>query len=296
MPCHAHAQGVHTLRSRDTLNLVLLPSPQTFYFSQSNNIILRPECQIIWSILSPSDSICVRRYCTATWGRHTLLRASQCYLILRDPILKQFQNTKCRGTTPPFLIDISTISSQWHPQLVLFLDSIFLTSFPVNLSFLSASILYFISTSFFPRLFAKAWEPASHRSKKSVSSYNPLSRYFRREGSISQGKEESFLVIVSVPVAIRKRTNSCVHQISIYLTLSIFFQHMAIDRIFATFLGVELLFVVGGIIILVFALVTQANAKREFTVDTVARDLLLQDCPIRGKQPLPPQYWYNMIF
>lgn len=57
---------------------------------------------------------------------------------------------------------------------------------------------------------------------------------------------------------------------------------MPANRVFTTFLGVELIFIVTGVIMLVFALNTQAEESQPFTVQNVARDLLLQKCPIRG--------------
>jgi hypothetical protein len=57
---------------------------------------------------------------------------------------------------------------------------------------------------------------------------------------------------------------------------------MPMDKIFVTFLGVEVSFIVTGTIMLIFALNTQAAESQPFTVENVARDLLLQECPIRG--------------
>lgn len=57
---------------------------------------------------------------------------------------------------------------------------------------------------------------------------------------------------------------------------------MALDRIFVTFLGTELVFLVSGALLLIFALTTQAQESKPFTVESVARDLLLGECPIKG--------------
>ena len=58
---------------------------------------------------------------------------------------------------------------------------------------------------------------------------------------------------------------------------------MALDKIFVTFLGVELLFLISGALVIIFALVTQAQEAKPFTVTNVARDLLLGECPIKGR-------------
>lgn len=57
---------------------------------------------------------------------------------------------------------------------------------------------------------------------------------------------------------------------------------MLLDRIFITFLGTEAVFLASGALLLIFALTTQAQEARPFTVENVARDLLLGECPIKG--------------
>jgi hypothetical protein len=58
---------------------------------------------------------------------------------------------------------------------------------------------------------------------------------------------------------------------------------MAVDKTFWTFVGVDMLFLGSGAMMMVFALVIQASATKELSVKTVSRDLLLQECPLRGK-------------
>jgi hypothetical protein len=58
--------------------------------------------------------------------------------------------------------------------------------------------------------------------------------------------------------------------------------NMPADKTFATFVAVEAGFVATGTMMLIFALNTQASIARPFTIDNVARDLLLQECPVRG--------------
>jgi len=62
---------------------------------------------------------------------------------------------------------------------------------------------------------------------------------------------------------------------------------MPADKTWATFLAVEAGFVATGTMMLIFALNTQASVARPFTIDNVARDILLQECPVRGKYTLP---------
>ena len=49
-------------------------------------------------------------------------------------------------------------------------------------------------------------------------------------------------------------------------------------------IGFEALFAGGGGLILAVALVTQASIKGSQTVSNVATDLLLDSCPLKGKE------------
>ena len=54
------------------------------------------------------------------------------------------------------------------------------------------------------------------------------------------------------------------------------------DRIFLTYVLVDLLFVACGGVLLIFALVTKAEITQVPTLDNVAHDLLLDTCPLNG--------------
>lgn len=53
---------------------------------------------------------------------------------------------------------------------------------------------------------------------------------------------------------------------------------------FGTYIIVDLLFAVCGGILLIFALVTQSEITQTPTIDNVATDLLLNMCPLTGRQ------------
>jgi len=57
---------------------------------------------------------------------------------------------------------------------------------------------------------------------------------------------------------------------------------MARDNILLTYIVVDLLFVVSGGLLIIFALMTESEAKTVPTVNTVARDLLLFRCPLNA--------------
>ena len=57
------------------------------------------------------------------------------------------------------------------------------------------------------------------------------------------------------------------------------------DRIFLTYVLVDLLFVACGGVLLVFALVTKAEITQTPTLDNIAHDLLLNMCPLNGGCP-----------
>lgn len=63
---------------------------------------------------------------------------------------------------------------------------------------------------------------------------------------------------------------------------------MARDNILLTYVGLDILFVSTGALLIVFALNNQAESAKEFTKDTVVRDLLLGMCPLNGNNPLLP--------
>lgn len=58
---------------------------------------------------------------------------------------------------------------------------------------------------------------------------------------------------------------------------------MANDRILLTYVAADLLFVVTGVLLLVFALDTKVEANEVPTLSNIARDLLLDTCPLSGK-------------
>jgi hypothetical protein len=60
---------------------------------------------------------------------------------------------------------------------------------------------------------------------------------------------------------------------------------MARDNILLTYITVDLLFVISGGLLIIFALMTEGEAKSVPTLDTVARDLLLFRCPLNGQSP-----------
>ncbi|KAG0651399.1 hypothetical protein D0Z07_1677 [Hyphodiscus hymeniophilus] len=57
---------------------------------------------------------------------------------------------------------------------------------------------------------------------------------------------------------------------------------MARDNIFLSYVAADLLFVVSGGLLIVFALTTEAQMTKSPTVDTVARNLLFSQCPLNA--------------
>ena len=53
---------------------------------------------------------------------------------------------------------------------------------------------------------------------------------------------------------------------------------------FGTYVMMDLLFAVGGGLLLIFALTTQSKITQTPTIDNVATDLLLDMCPLTGMQ------------
>jgi hypothetical protein len=54
------------------------------------------------------------------------------------------------------------------------------------------------------------------------------------------------------------------------------------DKILATYVLMDLLFVVCGGLLLIFALVTKSELTQTPTIQNVATDLLLSVCPLTG--------------
>jgi hypothetical protein len=54
------------------------------------------------------------------------------------------------------------------------------------------------------------------------------------------------------------------------------------DKILATYVLMDLLFVVCGGLLLIFALVTKSELTQTPTIQNVATDLLLNVCPLTG--------------
>jgi hypothetical protein len=54
------------------------------------------------------------------------------------------------------------------------------------------------------------------------------------------------------------------------------------DNILLTYVLVDILFAVGGGLLLIFALVTKGEITQTPTLDNVATDLLLNMCPLTG--------------
>jgi hypothetical protein len=65
-----------------------------------------------------------------------------------------------------------------------------------------------------------------------------------------------------------------------------------------TFMGLEALFVVGGILLLVIAVVTRAALNSNQTTDNVANNLLLSQGPLTGNcdqnLPFPPPFIHSI--
>ncbi|KAH8601267.1 hypothetical protein B0O99DRAFT_252827 [Bisporella sp. PMI_857] len=57
---------------------------------------------------------------------------------------------------------------------------------------------------------------------------------------------------------------------------------MARDYILLSFIGMDILFVVAGGILIIFALMIESKSSDEMTVDTVSRNLLLLICPAKA--------------
>lgn len=55
------------------------------------------------------------------------------------------------------------------------------------------------------------------------------------------------------------------------------------DNILVSYIAIDILFVVGGGLLLVFALMTKAELDTTPTLDNVARDLLFDMCPLNGQ-------------
>jgi fructose-specific phosphotransferase system IIC component len=58
---------------------------------------------------------------------------------------------------------------------------------------------------------------------------------------------------------------------------------MARDNLLLSYIIIDLLFVVSGGLLIIFALMTEQEAKATPTLNTVARDLLLFRCPLNGQ-------------
>ena len=58
---------------------------------------------------------------------------------------------------------------------------------------------------------------------------------------------------------------------------------MARDNIFLTYVAADILFVVSGGLLIIFALTTEAEMAKTPTVNTIARNLLFQQCPLSGQ-------------
>ncbi len=69
---------------------------------------------------------------------------------------------------------------------------------------------------------------------------------------------------------------------------------MANGVLFA-FMGFEALFVIGGIIILVVALLARAALNSKQTLDNVAHNLLLSQGPLTGLSQIPLQLEFNRL-
>jgi len=54
------------------------------------------------------------------------------------------------------------------------------------------------------------------------------------------------------------------------------------NKILLTYIGADLLFLISGGLLIIFALTTEAQNSSNPTVKTVANDLLLQTCPLNG--------------
>lgn len=59
---------------------------------------------------------------------------------------------------------------------------------------------------------------------------------------------------------------------------------MARDNVLLAFVIMDILFVVSGGLLLVFALMMENDEKSTPTITTVATNLLLLQCPLQGKQ------------
>ena len=57
---------------------------------------------------------------------------------------------------------------------------------------------------------------------------------------------------------------------------------MANDKILLTYVAADLLFVISGGLLLIFALTTRVEANEIPTLGSVARDLVLATCPLNG--------------
>jgi hypothetical protein len=57
---------------------------------------------------------------------------------------------------------------------------------------------------------------------------------------------------------------------------------MARDNILLTYVVVDVIFVVTGALLIIFAINTQIEIAKPFTKDNVVKDLLLGMCPLRG--------------
>ena len=58
---------------------------------------------------------------------------------------------------------------------------------------------------------------------------------------------------------------------------------MARDNILLAYVAVDVLFVVTGALLIIFAINTQVEIAKPFTKDNVVKDLLLEMCPLNGK-------------
>jgi hypothetical protein len=59
---------------------------------------------------------------------------------------------------------------------------------------------------------------------------------------------------------------------------------MANDRILLTYVAADLLFVISGALLIIFALNTKVEATETPTLENIARDLLLNTCPLNGRK------------
>lgn len=68
-----------------------------------------------------------------------------------------------------------------------------------------------------------------------------------------------------------------------------------VNKILVTFILADLLFLASGGLLIIFSLVTENQVGLTPTVDNIARNLILEECPLRGSV-YPAEYLQDILY